>query len=413
MMSSDPTHSQFEWLSGDEATPYLQQAMADFENRRNAVSIAKRLRKSITPTQAALVMEQAQLRLRGRQKFALADQMLFTRRGLEQATGEDLARYKARYFAGMERVADICCGIGGDLLGLAGRADPNRLTVGVDIDPVTALFARHNVSLLPPDAGKVVDVQQRDFEELSPEAFDGWHLDPDRRQGGRTVLGHRFSPSLVDVFQRLGNRRLVAVKVAPATPPQSYFPEGLRREWIGDRRECKQQLLWWGESPPGDGQRTATVVHPDGTFHQFSSDNAEASAEICQSVGRYLHEPHPTVLAADLTDPLAASIGAQRICREIPYLVTEERVVHPLLASFEVLESMRIDPKRIGDLLQDTDVGRLEIKRRGIDQVTADRFARLKFNGEQQVTLILTRVGPRRSRRALLARRLVDADAAA
>ena len=114
-------NDDFRWLMSDTAGELLRQTAIEFENHDNVLTIAKRLRKSTNPTRAALVIEQVQLRIRGREKFPLADKMFFTRRGLEQATGLDIASYKASQLAKHRRVADVCCGLGGDMIGFALR----------------------------------------------------------------------------------------------------------------------------------------------------------------------------------------------------------------------------------------------------------------------------------------------------
>ena len=115
------TRDDFLWLMSEEADPILKQVQGAFAERVNVVRIAKSLRKLTTPTRGALVMEQAQLRKKAGQKFTRASRMFFTRRGLEQASGQRLAEYKASRFQSLENVADVCCGIGGDLLSLARR----------------------------------------------------------------------------------------------------------------------------------------------------------------------------------------------------------------------------------------------------------------------------------------------------
>ena len=142
-----PIINEFQWLVSGEAASLLSQAHEDFLAKISPLKIAKLLRKSTTLTRAALVMEQAQLRIRAKPKFPLANQMFFTKRGLEQSSGAELSIYKARQFKNHESVLDVCCGIGGDLLGLANRApiNPELITTGIDSDPVTALFANHNL----------------------------------------------------------------------------------------------------------------------------------------------------------------------------------------------------------------------------------------------------------------------------
>ncbi|MGH3867633.1 MAG: hypothetical protein ACRDQ4_16155 [Pseudonocardiaceae bacterium] len=57
-----------------------------------------------------------------------------------EVTSEVIARHRARRFEGAARVADLCCGIGGDLLALAGRRD----VLAVDRDPLHLRMATLN-----------------------------------------------------------------------------------------------------------------------------------------------------------------------------------------------------------------------------------------------------------------------------
>src|SRR4029453_6617678 len=88
----------------------------------------------------AAALAQQELRVRAAAKFSAASRMWFTRDGLEQASGEALAAHRAARYAGFAVVADLCCGIGGDLCALA----PGRIALAVDLDPVHARMAREN-----------------------------------------------------------------------------------------------------------------------------------------------------------------------------------------------------------------------------------------------------------------------------
>ena len=130
----------YRWLTTEAAAKWLDLAAVADEP---TLKLAARLRKDLTAEQVHLVLEQVGLRRRAAEKFSLAGQMFFTAKGLEQATDEWLAAYKAKKFADGDGgvLADLCCGIGGDLVALAGRGP----VVGVDRDPVAALFAEANV----------------------------------------------------------------------------------------------------------------------------------------------------------------------------------------------------------------------------------------------------------------------------
>jgi hypothetical protein len=395
------TPSDFVWLTSDEAAPFLRRAQEAFLQKVNPVKLAKELRKKISPPQSALVMEQARLRLNARRKFSGANKLFFTGRSLEQSSGQDIAKYKADRFQGLANVADICCGIGGDLLQLAKRsvdAESETLpgTVGVDRDPIAVLFARENVKARALANTEIVNAEFEDFN-LSP--FDGVHLDPDRRVKERTVVGNAFNPKLSSIFGRINaeNQR-VAIKVAPASQIKNESGVPFELEWIGDRRECKQQIVWLGKEFCRHQHRTATVVLRDGTVSKISAeaDELEPFVAPASEIEEFVYEPHPAVLAANLTDHVCVKYGLQRLAKKVAYLVSSKRLgveAFPLLAGYRIEKVLTVDLRTVSKELKSLEVGNLIVKNRGIEQVIADRFSRLKLKGPNTATIILTRHG--------------------
>ena len=108
----------------------------------DVVRLVGRLRRDGHPaTRVAAVLSQYRLRRRASAKFGqFADRMLFTETGLEQATRLRVAALHAGRFAaaGLEHVADLGCGIGGDAMAMA--ALDLRVTA-VERDEVTAALA--------------------------------------------------------------------------------------------------------------------------------------------------------------------------------------------------------------------------------------------------------------------------------
>src|SRR5260370_41392340 len=72
-----------------------------------------RLRRHTTVETAAAAVELLELRQRGRSKFTQADSMFFTTEGLEQSTGETVARYRAAHYPMEGAILNVCCGSGG------------------------------------------------------------------------------------------------------------------------------------------------------------------------------------------------------------------------------------------------------------------------------------------------------------
>ena len=139
-MPPNTDQSDHNWLLSDAGQEALNWA-SDLEG--DALHRVTHLRKRFTATQAHLVTEQQDLRARAITKFSAADKMLFTRVGLEQASGEGIAAYKAQRFGEPGRIADLCCGIGGDAIALGQQGD----VLAVDRDPAAAAFCQHNADV--------------------------------------------------------------------------------------------------------------------------------------------------------------------------------------------------------------------------------------------------------------------------
>ena len=129
-------------------------------------------------------MAQQELRLAAAAKFSRAAEMLFTRAGYEQASSEAIARYRAArladaYRGAIGRVADLCCGIGGDLIALAGAGD----VLAVDRDEAHASIALHNAAVYGL-ADRVTAVVS-DVRDVRLTGLAAVFIDPARRSGRR------------------------------------------------------------------------------------------------------------------------------------------------------------------------------------------------------------------------------------
>ena len=350
--------SDFEWLLSDEAGALMEEVSAQQWSLTTALS---KLRNSISAVRASLVVEQIELRHRARRKFTDASRMFFTRRGLEQATGEHVARYKALRFPNHVAVGDYCCGIGGDLRELIRRTTN---VSAVDADPFARLLAAANCRHI---AGASVRLRLSDVADEHVEAVSCWHIDPDRRaEGRRTVTLENFSPNL-HVLQTLIRRNPhVAIKLAPATTVPDAWKSAAEQEWIGDQRECKQLVVWHGQLAQCPGQAKATVVDSSGTYHSLIGARDQSTATV-DKLGCYLHEPHPTVLAAHLTGELASRLGLRAISPGSAYLTSDQLFAGPLCSTFETLDVLAFDLHRLQKMIRSRGIAYLEIKKRGVD----------------------------------------------
>ena len=396
--------ADYRWLVGEEAAALLT-AHADVAD---PLALVARLRKSLSAARAALVAEQIGLRRRAVAKFPDAARMFFTPVGLEQATDLVTARYKSQRFPIGGRYDDLCCGIGGDLVAIGARGE----TVGYDRDQATALFAEANARVTATAANHYISVVAESAAAAQIEAASAWHIDPDRRpQGRRTTHLELHEPSLDALEQMLVANGNAAIKLAPGSTPPEAWQTRAECEWISRGGECRQLVLWFGALATDIGLRRATLLAADGTAHSITGApddlaHPDAYEQVAADFGRYLFEPDAAVLAAHLTESVARRFSIAPLHVGSAYLTGDAPLVDPLLATFEILECLPLDVRKLRAWFAAHDVGRLEIKKRGVDVEPEKLRRELKLSGDESGCLILARRGDRVT--ALAARRLIS-----
>ena len=151
----------------------------------SGLALAEALRREYPADLVAAAMAQHDLRKAAAAKFSRAADMLFTRAGYEQASSEAVAAYRAGRLRGAARIADLCCGIGGDLIALAATAD----VLAVDRDAVHACLARYNAAAAG-RAGRVT-VLVFDVRDVPLAGLDAVFIDPAPFRPGHRLGGRR------------------------------------------------------------------------------------------------------------------------------------------------------------------------------------------------------------------------------
>jgi SAM-dependent methyltransferase len=389
--------ADYDWLTGAEAAVLLDELAESCEPLH---AMAARLRQQCSQTRTHLVLEQLELRRRAAAKFTDADRMFFTPLGLEQATDQWVAEYKAARFAGRRLVADLCCGIGGDLLALVGQGG----VVGVDRSPISTRLAAANVrSVLAVDRARSVTLETRDVDglSLSDVAAAAWHIDPDRRpEGHRTTSLAWCSPDGACIERLLSKVPHAAVKLAPATVVSDIWQRQCELEWISRDRQCRQLVAWHGSLAERPGMRRATVLSGPTAGDQALAVRSivgqpRQPMPIIERLDRFVFEPDPAVLAARLTGALAAEHNLSALAAGPTYLTGPQTVADEALASFEVEDVLPLRIRELSRHLRERGVGRLEIKKRGVEVEPEQLRRQLKLRGDRAATLLVTRVAGR------------------
>jgi hypothetical protein len=421
-------------------TPPGQELLARLaaEPDAGSLAVAERLRREYPADLVATAMAQRELRLTAAAKFSRAAQMLFTRAGYEQSSSEAVARYRAGRLADASRIADLCCGIGGDLIALAAPSAPPSAplsaaaspavteVLAVDRDETHARLALHNAAVY--GGAEHVTAVVADVRDVPLAGIDAVFIDPARRSGSATASAHdahhahparRFragtsEPPLDWCLALTSQVEAVCIKAAPGIPVE-LIPPDWEAEFIAEARDLKEAVLWspsLASAPRGaHGPRRATVLAPSTARHAPHTPlaNPAASREdpaphtLVANEGdpvplreprEYLLDPNPAVTRAGLVEDLARDLARDiaKIDPQIAFLTLDADVRTPFARTLRVLHSAPWHEKQFAKRLRELDVGAVDIRRRGLAGDVDQIRRRLKLAGRTRATIVITRV---------------------
>ncbi len=348
-----------------------------------ALPLAAELRASYPPDLVAAALTQQALRAAARQKFSRADDMLFTRAGLEQASSELTAAHSALRFAGLDLVADLCCGIGGNLTALAGAAG-RVLAADTDLDALR--FAGHNAAVYEGAADvALVCADARELLSGGPRGapLTAVFIDPARRAAGRRRRAGDSEPPLGWCYTIAGQVPRVCIKAAPGLS-HDLVPAGWEAEFVATGRALKEALLW---SPAfGTTSRRATVLPAGATLVASPAERLPVA-----DPGEYLLDPNPAVTRAGLVQELGRELGAWQLDPLTAFLSLDSSVSTPFARTLRVLDSLPWNERAAARRLRELGVGTVDIRRRGLAGDVELIRRRLRLRGDRTAIVVLTR----------------------
>jgi hypothetical protein len=370
----------FRALLTEDGQRLLAEIAARDVTEANALATATVLRRAWPPELVAAAMSQVRLRARARAKFgADAARMYFTQAGLEQATGALVAAHHAARYPAPARIADLCCGIGGDLRALA--ADHSALAV--DRDPLTAAIAQANVNALGV-ADRVI-IRCDDVTTTDLMGYDAAFLDPARRTAERRVFNVAdYQPPWSFIAALVERMSDVGAKVAPGIP-HDLIPPDAEAEWVSVDGDVKECALWFGalrsESP-----RRATLLPSGATITASATEPPPVAPPR-----RYLYEPDGAIIRAHLVADVAALLGGALLDPTIAYITSDTLAATPFATAYAIIDAMPFNLKHLRAYLRERAIGHLTIKKRGSPLTPEALLRDLRPTGDNHATLFLTR----------------------
>lgn len=368
----------FHRLLSPEGQEVLAAATALQPNDANLLNCHQRLRKKFPEELVKAAMTTVIARQRAAGKFSRAEHMYFNREALEQSSSEVISTYRAARFAPYSKVADLCCGIGGDVIGLSTQAH----VIAVDHDPVRLAMAEENLRVYERSGTFLLgDVLQVPLE--AEAAF----FDPDRRADGKRHLRLlEYVPSLFSVQKRFPASFPLAVKAAPGVPWDDVQACEAEAEFISVDGELKECLLWFG--PLRSVARRATVL-PNGATLMAEEP---ARAREPGPPRAFLYDPDPAIVRSGLVANLGEQLDAGPLDFEIAYLTSDTLMPTPFAQGYAIEFAMPFDAIALGKRLRSMNVGPVVLTKRGSSTDVDELRRSWKLKGPETRTVILTRV---------------------
>ncbi len=361
--------------SGVELLGHAARAQGDLLTRITS------LRKKFAAEHAAAAVELLALRGRAAAKFSRASDLYFTPVGLEQASAEPVARWRAERLPQGALILDLCCGNGADAAALAARGH----VLAFDRNPAAALCARANAEVYGLEDR--LHVACADVTRLRLHG-DAAFFDPSRRRHGRRVrAAEEYEPPLAFAAEILSHVPSLCVKVSPALDDAVMERMGARIEFVSDRGECKEASLWFGAIGPV-AARSASLL-PAGIT--LGMDPNAPPPPVSEPRG-WLYEPDSAVVRAHLIAEIAERLGAFRLDSQIAYLTSDAYASSPFATAYRILEWMPFSLKRVQNRLRQMGRRVYAIKRRGVPLEPEALSRQLTGAGDCEAVVVLTRV---------------------
>lgn len=317
------------WLVGDEGRAAVARTAADLDAGTEALRIVTALRRDgLDQPRASAVTAAAEARRRARARWPDADELLFTRHGLEQASDPAVSAWRARRFVGHAEVEDRAAGCGGDTLALGAVG---ATVTALDLDVGRLILLRHNAEV------RGLDVRTLAADALAaPAPLGPVHCDPGRRVGDRRVrrlAEHRPSvPALAaHLAASVGGPGLAVVLGPGLDLDDPDLPADAEVEFVQLGDQLVEAVAWLGGLRQDRAAWSATVLphpgRPPGQTHAAPVTRARGERRprlAVGEVGAFLLEVVPAAVRARLHDEVGAEAGARRVATRRALLTVDD-----------------------------------------------------------------------------------------
>jgi len=365
-----------------EALEFLRKAeIQSIPLLKDTLKLSAELSKKYNQQERRAIIHYLEILPKIRKKFCLQNvDLICDRLAFEQATARDISEYKAKMWQSGAKIADLCCGMGGDSFWL-----PSGIVAsGADIAPERVLMFNENMERLKQPHRAVLQ------NALEVKVGDFFCIDPARREG--------LNPSFESVLELSKKFSGGMVKLPPAYPEEE-LPKESDILYLGDAKDCRECLMLTGVFGKGI-IRAAAICEGE---WQCEKDELQNTSLALKKLGNFILEPVPVLVRSHLFLSEAKKRGFWQIDSTLAYLSCEElSPEHKGFAAYKVIDQSSLSTNNVKAMLKKHGIGKLTLKKRGVEVVPETEIHRLSPKGEKEGILFYTRV--LEEKRAILAK---------
>lgn len=372
----------------------------------DSLKISVALGKSFSEEERRAIMDYIPLVKKFREKFDFQEFLLCDKLALEQSTAYDISKWKSKLWPSSGCVHDLCCGMGGDSFFI-----PNSLELtGIDMSEERLQMYAYNMNAFQ----KRANVLQADVRNLSGITADYFSIDPARRklESENQRQFENLTPTLSEILNLAKKYRGGMIKLPPGYPIDE-IPLDAEIIYLGSKQDCRECLILLGELVQNPGKIRTVILTKNDTF-EFISTSKRPDFEKEQNLEEgtlknYLAEPCPLFVRSRIFTQFAREWNATILSKGIAYLSCDEPIHHIGFSSFEILDSVPLGTSAVKAMLKKHGIGKLTLKKRGVEIIPEEEIKRLKPKGKNEGVLFYTRIAGEKT--ALLTKRISGSNA--
>jgi len=334
---------------------------------KDPLKLSNQLSKKYNQQERRAIIHYLEILPKIRKKFCLQNtDLLCDRLAFEQATAKDISEYKAKMWPSGAKISDLCCGMGGDSFWL-----PNDIVAsGMDIAPERVLMFNENMSRLNLPHRAILQ------NALEVSGGDFFCIDPARRNG--------LNPSFESVLEISKKFKGGMAKLPPAYP-ENEIPKENDILYLGDSNDCRECLMLTGVF--GKGMIRAATISFEWQCEKKELQNT--SLEV-KKLGNFILEPVPVLVRSHLFLSEAKKHGFWQIDSTLAYLSCDDYIPKSGFVAYKVIDQSSLSDVKV--MLKKHNIGKITLKKRGVEVVPEDEIKRLSPKGEREGVLFYTRV---------------------